>query len=128
MIKKNNTNADTQKRSAVSIAKPAKKEITTGGAATTREAVKALASKRDVIFAVHEPRAEQVFVCGAFNDWQATPLIRKANRDWKTTVALAPGRYEYKFVIDGKWKIDPRAHQFSPNGFGTLNSVIEVKA
>ena len=41
---------------------------------------------------------------------------------------LPPGRYEYKFVIDGKWKIDPRAHQFSPNSFGTLNSVIEVKA
>jgi len=85
-------------------------------------------SHREVTFAVYEPRAEQVFVCGAFNDWQAAPLTRQENRDWKTTLALAPGRYEYKFVVDGKWKIDPRAAHSTPNGLGSLNSVVEVTA
>ena len=101
------------------------------GASTSNAVKPALpqaSSHREVTFAVYEPRAEQVFVCGAFNDWQAAPLTRQENRDWKTTLALAPGRYEYKFVVDGKWKIDPRAAHSTPNGLGTLNSVLEVTA
>ena len=87
-------------------------------------------SIREITFAVYEPRAEQVFVCGPFNGWSpsATPLTRKENRDWKATIALPPGRHEYKFVVDGKWKPDPRGVETVPNAFGTLNSVVEVKA
>lgn len=99
---------------------------------TQKKVVKAATTKtsanREVTFAVYEPRAEQVYVSGAFNGWQATPLTRRGNNDWKATVTLVPGRYEYKFVVDGQWKVDPRSEQFSPNAFGTLNSVIEVKA
>ena len=126
LIKKLNMKQVTQARTV----QPAKRQ--TKSSASARKVVKASAPKaparREVTFAVYEPRAEQVFVSGVFNDWQATPLTREGNRDWKATVSLVPGRYEYKFVVDGQWKIDPRSHHTSANGFGTLNSVIEVKA
>ena len=47
---------------------------------------------------------------------------------WETTIALAPGRYEYKFVVDGQWLPDPLAHENVWNQHGTLNSVVEVRA
>jgi 1,4-alpha-glucan branching enzyme len=127
-----NSKRMTAGRAATAGAKPANAKTATKGSLSAKTVVKASApkasAKRDVTFAVYEPRAGEVFVSGAFNDWQPTPLSRTGNRDWKATVSLVPGRYEYKFVVDGKWKVDPRSQQFSPNAFGTLNSVIEVKA
>ena len=34
---------------------------------------------------------------------------------WSKSVILAPGKYEYKFLIDGEWKEDPGNKQNSPN-------------
>jgi 1,4-alpha-glucan branching enzyme len=103
------------------------------GAATLdslRGATQNTPAARPVTFGVYEPRAQEVFLCGSFNGWSpnATPLTRKENRDWQVTVPLAPGRHEYKFVVDGQWKRDPRASETVSNGLGTLNSVLEVKA
>jgi hypothetical protein len=47
---------------------------------------------------------------------------------WETTVPLAPGRYQYKFLADGEWLLDPAAQQNVPNEYGSLNSVVEVRA
>ena len=119
-----NTNEHTN-RARQSI-EPAKRQSKATGKAPASGAP----AHREVTFAVYEPAAGQVYVSGAFNGWsrEANPLTRQANRDWKATIALPPGRHEYKFVVDGKWKIDPRAHHVSPNGLGTLNSVLEVQA
>jgi len=46
---------------------------------------------------------------------------------WETSLALPPGRYEYKFVVDGQWLPDPNAHENVFNAHGTLNSVVEVR-
>jgi 1,4-alpha-glucan branching enzyme len=84
----------------------------------------------EVTFALHEPHAKRVALCGGFNAWspEATPMNRAFNGHWATSLALPPGRYEYKFVVDGQWLPDPNAHEQAFNGFGTLNSVIEVRA
>lgn len=42
------------------------------------------------------------------------------------TIHLAPGTYEYKFVVDGEWVLDESNPNFAANDFGTLNSVINV--
>jgi hypothetical protein len=39
---------------------------------------------------------------------------------------LAPGRYEYQLVVDGKWIADPSAQQRSDSEFGAANSVLMV--
>ena len=84
----------------------------------------------NVTFVLHEPGAKQVFLCGEFNGWasDATPMKRYGDGHWETTVALAPGRHEYKFVVDGNWKHDPLARVNVWNQNGTLNSVVQVRA
>ena len=81
-------------------------------------------------FLLFEPDAKQVSLCGDFNGWASdvTPMKRHEGGHWEITVALAPGRYEYKFVVDGQWIPDPLADEHVWNHHGTLNSVIEVRA
>jgi 1,4-alpha-glucan branching enzyme len=83
-----------------------------------------------VTFVLHDPGAKQVFLCGEFNGWSpdTMPMNRYGDGHWETTLALAPGRHEYKFVVDGNWKHDPLAHVNVWNPNGTLNSVAQVQA
>jgi hypothetical protein len=83
-----------------------------------------------VNFVLLEPGAKQVALCGDFNGWSptATPMKRHDDGHWGTTVALALGRYQYKFVVDGEWIADPAAQKNVPNEHGSLNSVVEVLA
>lgn len=74
--------------------------------------------------------ARRVALAGDFNSWNLyRNLMQKdAAGVWQTTVHLAPGRYQYKIVINEKeWLTDPRAQAQVPNRYGSTNSVIEVK-
>ena len=84
----------------------------------------------NISFALRKPDAKQVSLCGEFNEWSpsATPMKRNNDGHWETSVALAPGRYQYKFVVDGQWLPDPGAQNNVPNQYGSLNSVLEVRA
>ncbi len=97
-------------------------------------AVEALAppvpSKVKVTFGVVELGAKHVWLSGEFNGWlpTATPMTRRQDGHWETTLELAPGRYQYKFIVDGQWIPDPQARQNVWNQHGTLDSVVEVQA
>ena len=98
---------------------------------TRQTAVKPTAPQKvKVSFVLLEPGAKQVFLCGEFNGWasDATPMKRDDAGHWETTIALAPGRHEYKFLVDGNWKHDPLARVNVWNQNGTLNSVAQVWA
>ena len=86
-------------------------------------------------FSCHAPQAEHVSVAGDFNQWDANAGVMKkgAKGKWSKTVKLAPGRYEFKFVVDGQWCCEPGCdgpHEGCSacvaNAFGTMNRVIEV--
>ena len=80
-------------------------------------------------FRLNLPGVKSATVAGSFNGWdlQSTPLVKDNNGGWKTTVLLPPGRYEYRFVIDGaQWFSDPGAKESVPNQFGSTNSVVTV--
>ena len=81
-------------------------------------------------FALSKPDAKQVFVSGDFNGWSlsATPMRRHEDGRWQTTVAVAPGQHQYKFIVDGEWIADPAAQKNVPNDRGSLNSVLEARA
>ena len=83
-----------------------------------------------VSFALFNPEAKRVSLCGEFNEWSpdATPMKRREGGRWEADLALRPGRYQYKFVIDGQWLHDPAARENVPNQYGSLNSVMEVRA
>ncbi|MEX2213221.1 MAG: glycogen-binding domain-containing protein [Phycisphaeraceae bacterium] len=86
------------------------------------------------------PAARAVFVAGTFNQWSATatPMARTHNGGWSATLTLPPGRYEYKFVVDGRWCCDPAVNEdavrqkppvdWVGNGMGSFNRVVEVGA
>ena len=70
-----------------------------------------------------------VAVAGEFNAWNtsADPLAKQADGSWKLVKKLPPGRYAYKYVIDGgTWKEDPAAKETVDDGFGGKNAVVVV--
>jgi hypothetical protein len=83
----------------------------------------------NVNFVLFEPKAKQVSLCGDFTRWasDAIPMKRRGDGHWETTVALAPGKHEYKFIVDGQWLPDPLAREQVWNRHGSLNSVVEAR-
>ncbi|MFB3895272.1 MAG: alpha amylase N-terminal ig-like domain-containing protein [bacterium] len=74
--------------------------------------------------------AERVCVAGSFNNWtvDANPM-QDENKDgiWETTLYLAPGEYQYKFVINGNvWQRDLNNKLTFPDNYGDFNSVLRV--
>ena len=83
-----------------------------------------------VVFTVHAEKGKSVYLAGEFNGWDpsAKKMAWKARSGfYAATVKLVPGRYEYKFVIDGTWCADPENLDSVQNDQGTWNSVITVK-
>jgi 1,4-alpha-glucan branching enzyme len=83
-----------------------------------------------VLFTLDQPEAQIVYLCGDFNEWSPRSLRmfrRGASGPWERRVTLEPGRYQYKFIVDGVWIHDTAARESTPNLHGSLNSVIEVR-
>jgi len=90
----------------------------------------AAARQIEVVFALESPGAKQVYLCGDFNQWSPLNLRmfqRNGNGQWEKRVTLSPGRYEYKFIVDGEWLHDAKAGESAPNIHGSLNSVVRVQ-
>jgi len=78
-----------------------------------------------VVFTVDAPDAAHVQLAGDFNDW--TPddgEMEPVAGVWKKLVKLAPGRYRYRYVIDGQWRSDPRNAAVEPSPFGGDDSIL----
>jgi 1,4-alpha-glucan branching enzyme len=90
-------------------------------------------------FRYEAPAARMVTLAGNFNNWGGTegggrydPTIDPMSDDdgdgiWEIVVPLAPGRYQYKFVIDNgvRWELDPSNPNTGEEG-GFTNSLIIV--
>lgn len=55
------------------------------------------------------PTATLVNVAGNFNEWQSLQNIcfKNVAGEWECRLDLPPGRYFYRFLVDGKWIDDP---------------------
>ncbi len=85
-----------------------------------------------VLFSHEAPDASSVHVAGEFNAWStsATPLTDEdGDGVWTGVVDVEPGRYEYKFVIDGgaRWETDAGNPVTAADPYGGQNSVLVVK-
>jgi serine/threonine protein kinase len=85
---------------------------------------------RKVEFTLKAPNASEVFVAGQFNNWSttATPMHKQPNGEWIASLQLAPGRYEYKYIVDDTWRDDPDNPDRVPNDQGSFNSVVTIAA
>lgn len=86
--------------------------------------------KKRVILTVSTTPGSDVYVAGTFNDWNPDGkqlLDKDGDGNYSGTLMLLPGDYEYKFKVNGDWFIDASNPNFTPNGLGTLNSVLTVQ-
>ena len=114
-----------------------KTAVKTVTAKKTRTAVKKAAPKaaakpveKSVTFTVRAESGKAVYLAGSFNNWDPTGKKmqeKKGDGVYTAAIKLAPGTYQYKFVIDGTWCADPECADWVQNDHGTLNSVITLK-
>lgn len=94
-------------------------------------AVPVAESKKEcVVLTVQAAVGSKVYLAGSFNNWNPTE-IEMTDKDgsgvYTAAINLDPGIYEYKFVINGTWSLDPDPDRdWTQNGLGTLNSVLRV--
>lgn len=77
---------------------------------------------------VYSLAAERISVFGQFNDWSRAshPLELQDDGKWQLTVALDPGRYEYKFFVDEEEVLDPTNEDRVANPFGDYNNILTI--
>jgi alpha-amylase/alpha-mannosidase (GH57 family) len=89
------------------------------------------ATAEGVLFTFDAPGAERVTIAGEFNSWAPArdQMARAEGSTWRIVLPLKPGRYEYKFVVDGKdWRADSDNPLSVPDPYGGRNSFIVVRA
>jgi 1,4-alpha-glucan branching enzyme len=94
---------------------------------TAKTEAKVLTKK--VLFELLAPETQEVYLVGDFNNWDTCSNLMKKDKKgiWKTTLSLKPGRYEYRFLVDGNWMNDPACSFCVPNEFGSQNCVRVVE-
>jgi Glycogen recognition site of AMP-activated protein kinase len=68
--------------------------------------------------------ARQVLLAGSFTNWQNGALtMTRTDSGWTRVVKLNPGKYWYKFIINGGWTPDPDNKLNETDHRGNTNSV-----
>jgi enterochelin esterase family protein len=72
--------------------------------------------------------AEAVAIYGSFNNWiQTKNYCGRQGDGWVCLLDLAPGKYTYKFLVDGVGLNDPANSATEDDGNGHIDSVIVIK-
>ena len=80
-----------------------------------------------ITFDPKEKKYKKVQIMGDMNDWNpAKNYLKQKDKLWETDFLLYPGKYQYKFVIDGKQILDPANPESVDNNIGGYNSLMHV--
>lgn len=94
---------------------------------TWEETPGVLATPEGVVFTVEALGAQRVQLVGDFNGWSVEGSdMEKEGRFWRKVLNLQPGRYLYRFVVDGNWQRDPLNASVEPCQ-GGYNSVLVLE-
>ncbi|GAB0091827.1 5'-AMP-activated protein kinase subunit beta [Sergentomyia squamirostris] len=67
----------------------------------------------------------QVYISGTFSGWQTVPMVR-SHGDFVTIIDLPEGEHQYKFLVDGEWRHDPKLKNID-NDLGNKNNLVSVR-
>jgi len=83
---------------------------------------------KPVNFYCNAPNAASVVLVGDFNNWDATsyPMQQQVDGCWFLQVQLTHGHHLYRFLVDGKPFLDPRATGIARNERNEQVSLIAV--
>ena len=74
------------------------------------------------------PDAERVILAGSFNNWKENDIrMERTNGEWTVSLELTAGKHFYKFIIDGKWIVDPLNPLRERDRDGNVNSVLIIQ-
>lgn len=69
--------------------------------------------------------AREVFISGTFNDWSTGQApMKREGEGWAITLVLKPGKYAYKYIVDGRWTSDPNNRAREDDLNGGYNSLV----
>jgi chromosome partitioning protein len=98
----------------------------------TPEASPAQQGSREVVVRFRDMEANDVRIAGDFNGWVPDKGVRSLiesegqTRVWTKILRLAPGTYQYRYVVDGEWRADPENPEIISSAVGGRNSVLVV--
>jgi enterochelin esterase-like enzyme len=84
---------------------------------------------KEVLFH-YNGKADTVFLAGDYNRWELKDRMRKLqDRDvWSITKKFPPNaRFDYKYIVDNNWIIDPLNQHTTPGGSGLNSTLIMPK-
>ena len=83
---------------------------------------------KPINFYCDAPKANNVWLVGDFNHWNptATPMARRVDGWWFVQVLLPHGHHHYRFVVDGRPILDPRATGVTLNDLKEEVSIVAV--
>jgi chromosome partitioning protein len=82
-------------------------------------------TSQGVTFTIEAPDAEHVHLAGDFNNWTLDGSeMEPMDGVWKKVVKLPPGRYRYRYVVDGRWQSDPLNAVVEPSPYGGEDSIL----
>ena len=70
---------------------------------------------------------KKVHLAGSFNDWKPVAMRKQKDGSYVCLATISPGTYEYKFIVDGEWMVDPDNGAWALNPYGAMNSVAKVE-
>jgi hypothetical protein len=88
---------------------------------------------REVVVRYRDEGASDVRIAGDFNGWVPDKGVRSlveqqsGARVWTKILLLPPGRYEYRYVVDGEWREDPDNPDAVSAPGGGRSSVLVVR-
>jgi len=88
---------------------------------------------REVVIRFRDARASDVRIAGDFNGWIPDKGVRSLiesegeTRVWTKILRLPPGRYSYRYVVDGEWREDPENPEVVADTPGSRNSLLVVR-
>lgn len=86
--------------------------------------------RNGILFSLDAPNVASLKLVGDFNNWTPdhhSKLEKNDEGNWEKILPLTPGKYHYKFIVDGEWREDPGNPNYIVNDFGGIDSVVEVK-
>lgn len=112
-------------RRAVQLARKEQHTLNTVGCSPPR------VQNEHLMFVYHDDEAHNVSLAGDFNGWNPSshPLSKDTTGLWFCKFATpGPGRYEYKFLVDGnRWIEDPGNGLRVSDDYGGLNSLLVIQ-
>ncbi|MBC8375192.1 MAG: hypothetical protein H8E26_04040 [FCB group bacterium] len=85
---------------------------------------------KELYYIDHNNSINQLQIAGDFNNWTAFDYSTSRRGDSLfIEVPLKPGRYQYKFILNGEtWIADPNALEHSTDPYGGRNSILTVSS